>query len=96
VPGYEPGRRIISGEGGRHCTGSSPGNERLHVLLREDIGGWWDRTLAERENVATGFDFDIPLSATCSRGDELDVFVETRNLTTGEKVQSPRRHISCY
>jgi hypothetical protein len=96
TPEYIGGFRI-RGEGGRHCIGSAPMNQRLHVLLREDRG-WFrpDRTLAEAERVATGFDFDIPLVGDCSRGEVMDVYIETRNLITGGEVQSPRRRVACF
>jgi hypothetical protein len=93
----EEGDLRIVGRGGRSCTGTYPPDERLHVLLREDIG-WFvpDRTLAEREDVATGFDYNLaPVVYNCPRGESLTAYVETRNETTGEKVQSPRLPVWC-
>jgi hypothetical protein len=87
----------IVGQGGRHCSGPFPPDARLHVLLRQDRPFWFDRTLAEREDIASGFDYDLdPVSYSCSYGESKKVFVETRNETTDEKVQSPRVTISCF
>jgi hypothetical protein len=91
----EGGLRIIAGRGGRHCEGPLPGDARLRVRLRDDRSWWPDRGLDENEGVATGFDFDLPVSYPCARGETVNAFVETINDTTGESRQSQRTPIWC-
>jgi hypothetical protein len=86
----------IVGQGGRHCSGPFPPDARLEVVLNHDRRFWFDPTLDSTEGIAIGFDADLPVSYNCSRGESRNAYVETRNLTTGEKVQSPRRNISCF
>jgi hypothetical protein len=84
------------GKGGRSCEGPLPPKERVRVLLRQDRRWIPDRTLADKEGTAEGFEFELTVLYRCSRGETKKVYVETRNLTTGRKAQSPRVVITCF
>lgn len=71
---------------------------RFHLLIREDVRWWPDRTLGEKEVVQNRrFGGRLDLSARCRR-EWPKVFMEARWREAGRslKAQSPRIGVTCH
>src|SRR5262245_6224195 len=85
---------ILIGEGGRECSGSAPPATNITVRLKWDRRFWFDKTLAEKTQAATGLSTTVSVSYQCKGLGGKKVYTETV-ASTGGKVQSPRAGVFC-